>query len=46
MKNMILAVVAVLGLATAVIPIAANANSSIADDAKATRMQQTGSYNQ
>jgi hypothetical protein len=46
MKNMILAAVAVLGLATAVVPVAANAASTIAGDAQATRMQQTGSYSQ
>jgi hypothetical protein len=45
MKNMILAAVAVLGLTAAVIP-AANARSTVADDAGATRSQQTGSFNQ
>ena len=43
MKNMILAAVAALGLATAVVPVAANA-STVAGDAQATRVQQTGSY--
>jgi hypothetical protein len=46
MKTTILAVVAALGLATTVIPIGANAASTIAGDAQATRMQQTGSYSQ
>ncbi len=45
MKNMILAAVAALGLATAVVPVAANATSTLAGDAEATRMHQTGSYN-
>ncbi len=44
MKNMILAAFAVLTLAVAVAPVA-NAASSVNGDAKATRMQQTGSYN-
>jgi hypothetical protein len=44
MKNMILAAIAALGLATAVVPDAANAASTVAGDAQATRMQQTGSY--
>jgi hypothetical protein len=43
MKNMILAAVAALGLATAFVPVAANA-STVAGDAQATRVQQTGSY--
>jgi hypothetical protein len=43
MKNMMLAALAALSLAAAIAP-AANANSTVADDAKATRMQQTGSY--
>jgi hypothetical protein len=47
MKNMILAAVAALGLATAVVPAAANAavfhnGSTVAGDALATRTQQTG----
>jgi hypothetical protein len=43
MKNLILAAVAALGVAVAVAP-AANAASTVAGDAKGTRMQQTGSY--
>jgi hypothetical protein len=43
MKNKILAAVAVLGLMAAIVP-SANANSTIAGDAQATRMQQTGAY--
>jgi hypothetical protein len=43
MKNMILAAVAALSLAAAIAP-AAFAKSTIAGDAAATRMQQTGSY--
>ena len=43
MKNLILAAFAALSLATAVAP-AAFAGSTVAGDAKATRMQQTGSY--
>jgi hypothetical protein len=43
MKNIFLAAVAVLGLTAAIVP-AANANSTIAGDAQATRMQQTGAY--
>ena len=42
MKNLILAAVAALSLSAAVIP--AYAVSTIAGDAQATRMQQTGSY--
>ena len=42
MKNLILAAFAVISLSAAVIP--AYATSTIADDAQATRMQQTGSY--
>jgi hypothetical protein len=47
MKNMILAAVAALGLTAAVVPAAANAasfhnGSTVAGDAQATRMQQTG----
>jgi hypothetical protein len=45
MKSMILAAFAALSLTAAIIP-AAQAASSVADDAKATRMQQTGSYGQ
>jgi hypothetical protein len=44
MKNMILAAVAALGLATAFVPVAANAASTVAGDTQATRVQQTGSY--
>jgi hypothetical protein len=46
MQNLILAAIAALGLATAVVPVAANANSTIAGDAQATRQQQTGSYSE
>jgi hypothetical protein len=42
MKNLILAAVAALSLGAAVVP--AYAASTVAGDAKATRMQQTGSY--
>jgi hypothetical protein len=42
MKNLILAAFAALSLGAAVVP--AYAASSIAGDAAATRMQQTGSY--
>ena len=45
MKNMILAAFAALSL-TAAIVATANANSTIAGDAQATRQQQTGSYSQ
>jgi hypothetical protein len=45
MKNMILAALAALSL-TAAIVTAANANSTIAGNAQATREQQTGSYSQ
>jgi hypothetical protein len=50
MKNLFLAAVAALTLSAAVVP-AANAaifhnNSTIAGDAAATRMQQTGAYNE
>jgi hypothetical protein len=44
MRNTILAAVAALGLATTVVPVAANATSTVAGDAQATRAQQTGSY--
>src|SRR5690349_9881662 len=43
MKNFILAAFAALGLSAAVVP-AANAASTVASDAQATRMQQTGAY--
>jgi hypothetical protein len=42
MKTMILAAFAALSLSAAVVP--AFAASSIASDAQATRMQQTGAY--
>ena len=42
MKNLILAAFAVLSLSVAVVP--AYAASSVAGDAAATRMQQTGGY--
>jgi hypothetical protein len=45
MKTMIL-VVAALGLATTLVSVAATAANTIAGDAQATRMQQTGSYSQ
>jgi hypothetical protein len=45
MKNVIMAAFAVLTLAVAVAPVA-NAKSTIADTAQATRLQQTGSYNE
>jgi hypothetical protein len=48
MKTMILAAFAALSLTAAVAPVANAANfhngSTIAGDAQATRMQQTGSY--
>jgi hypothetical protein len=43
MKNLVLAALAALSLSAAVVP-AANAASTVAGDAQATRMQQTGSY--
>jgi hypothetical protein len=43
MKNLILAAFAVLSLTAAIVP-AANARSTIAGDAQATRLQQTGAY--
>jgi hypothetical protein len=46
MKNLILAAFAALSLGTAVIPAVANAASTVAGDAVATRFQQTGSYSQ
>ena len=50
MKNLILAAVAAFSLSAAILP-AANAaifhsNSTVAGDAQATRMQQTGSLSQ
>jgi hypothetical protein len=42
-KVLVLAAVAVMSLTAAIVPIA-NAASTIAGDAKATRMQQSGSY--
>jgi len=50
-KNIILAAIAALGLATAVVPAAANAAnfhnaSTIGGNAQATRRQQTGSLSQ
>ena len=43
MKNMILAAVAALSLTAAIVP-AAQAASTVAGDAQATRLQQTGAY--
>jgi hypothetical protein len=43
MKNLILAAFAALSLTAAIVP-AANARSTIAGDAQATRLQQTGGY--
>jgi hypothetical protein len=43
MKNLILAAFAALSLTAAVVPVA-NAHSTIAGDAQATQMQQTGAY--
>jgi hypothetical protein len=43
MKNLVLAAFAVLSLTAAIAPVA-KAASTIAGDAQATRMQQTGSY--
>ncbi len=45
MKNLILAAFAALSLSAAIVP-AAFARSTVADDAQATRFQQTGSYSQ
>jgi hypothetical protein len=42
-KVLVLAAVAVMSLTAAIVPIA-NAASTIAGDAAATRIQQTGSY--
>jgi hypothetical protein len=44
MKNLILAAFAAASLSAAVVP--AYAGSTVAGDAIATRMQQTGAYNQ
>ena len=47
MKNLMLAAIAALSLTAAVAPVAANAalsRSTVAGDAAATRMVQTGSY--
>jgi len=48
MKNLILAAFAILSLTAAIVPAAivpaANARSTIAGDAQATRLQQTGAY--
>jgi hypothetical protein len=50
MKNLILAAFAALSLTAAVVPAAYAATfhngSSVADDAGATRLQQSGIYNQ
>ncbi|MDR3533632.1 MAG: hypothetical protein P4L90_24110 [Rhodopila sp.] len=50
MKNMVLAAIAALSLAAAVAPVANAAvfhnGSTVAGDSVATRLQQTGSYNQ
>jgi hypothetical protein len=43
MKNLILAAFAALSLTTAIVP-AANARSTMAGDAQATWLQQTGAY--
>jgi hypothetical protein len=43
MKNLILAAFAALSLTAAIVPVA-NARSTIAGDAQATRLQQTGAY--
>jgi hypothetical protein len=45
MKNLVLAAFAALSLATAIAQVA-HATSTVAGDAAATRMQQTGSYSQ
>jgi hypothetical protein len=45
MRNMILVAIAALSLSAAIVP-AANANSTVAGDAQATRQQQTGSYSE
>jgi hypothetical protein len=46
MKNLILAAFAALSLSAAIVPVVANAASTVAGDAAATRFQQTGSYSQ
>jgi hypothetical protein len=50
MKNLILAAFAALSLTAAIAPAASAANfhngSTVAGDAAATRMQQTGAYNE
>jgi hypothetical protein len=43
MKNLILAAFAALSLTAAIVPVA-NAASTVAKDAQATSMQQTGAY--
>ncbi len=43
MKNLILAAIAAVSLSAALVP-AANAKSTVAGDAAATRIQQTTSY--
>ena len=43
MKNLVLAAFAALSLTAAIAPVA-NAHSTVAGDAQATRMQQTGAY--
>ncbi|MFL5279459.1 MAG: hypothetical protein ACJ8AW_00260 [Rhodopila sp.] len=43
MKNLILAAFAALSLTAAVVPVA-DAASTVAGNAQATRMQQTGAY--
>jgi hypothetical protein len=43
MKNLILAAFAALSLTAAVVPVA-NAASTVAGDAQATRLQQSGAY--
>ena len=46
MKNMILAAFAPLNLGLSIVPVAnaATSGSTVAGDAQATRMQQTGAY--
>jgi len=46
MKNLFLAAFAALSLTAAIVPVANAAASTVAGDSQATRMQQTGSYNQ
>jgi len=43
MKNLMFAALAALSLSAAVVP-AANAASTVANDAQATQLQQTGAY--